>query len=220
MTLRFYVSNSSNKSIDMHIVLISGSHRQGSQSGRVTKYLAGRLPALDSSTTTDIIDLVGNPLPLWDDENNSRSTAPALQKLWQPYKERLQKAEGFVVVSPEWHGMVPAGLKNFFIYCSPKEVGHKPALIATVSASRGGSYPVNELRISSYKNSRICYIPEHLIVRDAAGIFVGDKAASKDDEFMRDRADFALRVLLDYTKAMKPVRDNPILWEKKYASGM
>ncbi len=45
-----------------------------------------------------------------------------LQKIWEPYAKRLQAADGFVVVSPEWHGMVPAGLKNFFLYCSPKEV--------------------------------------------------------------------------------------------------
>ena len=204
----------------MHIALISGSHRQNSQSLRVTKYLAARLPALDAATTTNIIDLTGNPLPLWDDENNSYNISPALMKQWQPYAERLQNADGFVVVSPEWHGMVPAGLKNFFLYCSIKDVGHKPALITTVSVSRGGSYPVAELRMSSYKNNRLCYIPEHLIVRDATTRFVGDAPANKDDELMRDRADFALRVLLDYSKALKPVRENPALWEMKYASGM
>jgi NAD(P)H-dependent FMN reductase len=204
----------------MHIVFMSGSHRQNSQSLRVTKYLAARLPVLDSTTTTDIIDLTGNPLPLWDDENGSYSTSPTLLKEWQPYSDRLQKADGFVVTSPEWHGMVPAGLKNFFLYCSVKDTGHKPALIATVSVSRGGSYPVAELRMSSYKNNRLCYIPEHLIVREATNKFAGDAPANKDDEFMRDRADFALRVLLDYAKALKTVRENGALYEKKYASGM
>lgn len=205
----------------MHIVLISGSHRQGSQSLRVAKYLAARIPVLDSSVTTDIIELTGNPLPLWDDENNTRSTSSALQKLWTPYNERLQKAEGLVVISPEWHGMVPSGLKNFFLFCgTPKEVGHKPALITTVSAGRGGAYPMQELRTSSYKNSRICYIPEHLIVRTAEQMFVGDTPTNKDDEYLRDRADFALRILLDYTKAMKAVRENKQIYEKKYSSGL
>jgi azobenzene reductase len=203
----------------MHITLISGSHRKTSQSGRVTQYLAARLPKLDAATTTDIIDLAGNPLPLWDDE--FWKAGGNLQKQWQPYGERLQKAEGLVVISPEWHGMVPAGLKNFLLYCgTPKEVGHKPGLIVTVSASRGGAYPVNELRTSGYKNSRICYIPEHLIVRNAEKMLNGDTPADKDDEFLRDRADFALRILLDYAKALKAVRENPAIYERKYASGM
>ncbi len=204
----------------MHLVLISGSHRQNSQSGRIAKYLASRIPAIASGSTTDIIDLSGNPLPLWDDEDNTRRTASTLQPQWEPYAKRLQAGDGFVVISPEWHGMVPAGLKNFFIYCSPKEVGHKPALITAVSAGRGGAYPVQELRISSYKNSMICYIPEHLIVRDAAKMFVGDTPTEKDDEYIRGRADYALRILVEYAKALKSVRDSGTTVDKKYPSGM
>src|ERR1700735_1991227 len=139
----------------MHIVLICGSHRQNSQTGRVLRYLADRLPKIDAATTTDIIDLVGNPIPLWDDD--FWKAGSERQKMFEPYAERLRKADGLVVGSPEWHGMVPAGLKNFFLYCSLKEIGHKPGLITTVSAGRGGAYPMQELRISSYKNSRICY---------------------------------------------------------------
>ncbi len=204
----------------MHIVLIDGSHRQGSQSLKIAKYLSAQLPKLDASVTTDIIDLTGNPLPLWDDENNSRSTSNALKPLWEPYAKRLQAADGFVVVSPEWNGMVPAGLKNFFLYVSPKDVGHKPGLIVGVSAGRGGAYPVHELRTSSYKNSMLCYIPEHLIVRDATKMFNGDVPADKDDEYIRGRADFALRILLEYTKALGAVRVSGVIFDKKYASGM
>lgn len=205
----------------MHIVLINGSHRQGSQSGRIAKYLAAQLSKLNGSTTTDIIDLTGNPLPLWDDENNSHTTSSKLLPLWEPYAKRLQAADGFVVISPEWHGMVPAGLKNFFLYCSPNDVGHKPALITTVSVSINGAYPVDELRISSYKNSRICYIPEQLIIREASKIFVGDTPEPKStDEYIRGRTDFALNTLLEYAKALGAVRTSGVAFNKKYASGM
>src|SRR5271154_3481217 len=120
----------------MHIALISGSHRQNSQSLRVTKYLAGRLAALATGVSTDIIELTGNPLPLWDE--SMWQAGSALQKQWEPYAKRLQAADGLVVTSPEWNGMVPAGLKNFFLYATPKEIGHKPGMIVTVSSSRGG----------------------------------------------------------------------------------
>ncbi|MDX2028671.1 MAG: NAD(P)H-dependent oxidoreductase [Alphaproteobacteria bacterium] len=204
----------------MHIALISGSHRQNSQSLRVTTYLASRLPQLAAGTSTDIIELTDNPLPLWDEGMRQKDGASPLQKQWEPYAKRLQAADGFVVTSPEWNGMVPAGLKNFFLYCTPKDVGHKPALITAVSASRGGAYPITELRMSSYKNSMICYIPEHLIVRNAASMFVGDTPMDKDDEYLRGRADFALKILLEYAKSMKSVRDSGVAFDKKYANGM
>ena len=202
----------------MHIVLVSGSHRQNSQSLRVTKYLAERLPQLSSGISTDIFELTGNPLPLWD-ESMWEADSP-LQKQWEPYAKRLQAADGLVITSPEWNGMVPAGLKNFFLYASPSEIGHKPALIVTVSAARGGGYPVAELRMSSYKNTMICYIPQHLIVRNAETMFAGEKPANGDDEYLRGRADFSLKVLLEYTKAFKPIREGGVVFEKKYWNGM
>ncbi len=43
-------------------------------------------------------------------------------------------------------------------------------LIVAVSSGAGGAYPVAELRMSSYKNSRICYIPEQIIIRDVENV--------------------------------------------------
>jgi NAD(P)H-dependent FMN reductase len=199
----------------MHIVSISGSHRQNSQSLRITKYLAGRLEKL--GVTTDIIELTGNPLPLWDE--SMWQAASALQKQFEPYSKRLKAADGLVVTSPEWSGMAAPGLKNFFLYCGAGELSHKPAMITTVSSSRGGAYPVAELRASSYKNTFICYIPQHLIVRDAEKMF-GDTPSGKDDEYMRERADFTLKLLVEYAKAMKPMRDSGAVFDKKFANGM
>ena len=202
----------------MHIVLINGSHRQNSQSQRIAAYLAARLAHLDAAITTDLVSLAGNPLPLWDD--SMWQAGSALQSVWAPYAQRLNAADGFVVVSPEWHGMVPAGLKNFFLYCSAKDIGHKPAMIASVSSSRGGTYPIDELRISSYKNSRLCYIPDHLIVRDAETMFVGDTPTNPDDEYLRGRADYTLRILMEYAKALRAVRASGVTFDKKYPFGM
>jgi NAD(P)H-dependent FMN reductase len=202
----------------MHIALISGSHRIQSQSARIAEYLAARLPALDATLTTDIISLAGNPLPLWNE--TMWQAGSDLQKQWEPYGKRLSGAQGLVVISPEWHGMVPAGLKNFFLYASAEEVGHKPGLIVGVSASTGGAYPVQELRISSYKNNMLCYIPQHLIIRNVEKIFVGDMPVTSEDGYMRGRADFALRHLIEYTKALATVRASGVVFDKKYANGM
>jgi azobenzene reductase len=202
----------------MHIVLISGSHRRNSQSLRIAQYLSLRLRLVEPSLTNDIIELKENPLPLWDE--SMWESGSSLNNQWQPYAKRLQAADGLVVISPEWSGMVPSGLKNFFLYCSPKDIGHKPGLIVAVSSSHGGAYPVNELRTSSYKNTMLCYIPEHLIVRNAEKIFVGDTAVDKEDEYMRGRADYTLKILIAYTQGLKSVRDSGVTVDKKYPFGM
>jgi NAD(P)H-dependent FMN reductase len=206
------------KGTTMRIALISGSHRKASESSRVAAYLAGRLEALVPGTETEVIDLAGNPLPLWDE--TAWVAGSPLQAQWAPYATRLQAAAGLVVISPEWSGMVPPGLKNFFLLASPKEIGHKPALIVTVSAGRGGSYPVDELRISSYKNTRVCYIPEHLIVRNVGQMFKGDEPSGEDDAYLRGRANHALRVLLSYTAALTPMRGEGYVFDGNYPSGM
>ena len=114
----------------------------------------------------------------------------------------MRRADGFVIIAPEWAGMVPPGLKNLLLFAGPKEVGHKPAMIVAVSASRGGSYPVNELRTSGYKNSRLVYIPEHVLIHDVNDMLLGATPASDRDAWLRRRIEFADRILLEYAKAI------------------
>ncbi len=202
----------------MHIVIIVGSHRKDSQSSRVGAYVAADLARIDPATTVDTIDLAGNPLPLWD-ESVWQGDSP-LAALWKPYRDKMRKADGFVIISPEWAGMVPPGLKNILLFAGPKEVGHKPALIVTVSASRGGSYPVNELRTSGYKNSRLVYLPEHVLVQDVADVLAGDAPASDRDAWLRRRIEFADRLLLEYARALGPIRSSGLTEHADFPYGM
>lgn len=198
----------------MRIVIISGSHRQNSQSRKVANYIAAQLEGHD----TDIIDLAGNPLPLWDGQASKPDSATG--QVWAGFSARLIRAEALVMIAPEWHGMVPAGLKNFLLHASAKEVGHKPALIVTVSASRGGAYPNDELRISGYKNARILYVPDHVIVQNAGAVLNGPEPADKDDGYIRRRLDYALQILLEYGQALKAVRASGVTENAEFPFGM
>lgn len=202
----------------MQILIIVGSHRRNSQSTRVGAYVARDLARIDPTVTVDTIDLGGNPLPLWDE--SVWQGGSDLAALWKPYRDRMRKADGFVIISPEWAGMVPAALKNLLLFAGPKEVGHKPALIVAVSASRGGSYPVNELRTSGYKNSRLLYIPEHVLVHDVADVLVGDTPAGDRDAWLRRRIEFADRILLEYAKALAPIRASGLTEHADFPYGM
>jgi len=202
----------------VHIVIVVGSHRKDSQSSRVGAYIAKDLARVDPAVTVDTIDLTGNPLPLWDESLWQGDSG--LATLWKPYRDRMRKADGFVIISPEWAGMVPPGLKNLLLFAGPKEVGHKPALIVAVSAARGGSYPVNELRTSGYKNSRLVYIPEHVLVQDVADVLQGETPASDRDAWLRRRIEFAERILLEYAKALAPIRASGLTEHADFPYGM
>jgi NAD(P)H-dependent FMN reductase len=200
----------------MKIAIISGSHRVNSESERVARYIEHALAA--RNINSDLISLSGNPLPLWDE--GLWSGDQKWKDLWHPIAQRLSDAHGFVVVSPEWAGMVPPGLKNFFLLCSTNEVGHKPALIVSISSGIGGSYPVAELRQSSFKNNRLLYIPEHVIIRDVTAMLKGDSPANKFDEDVRKRIDYGLGLLEQYSKALSQVRESGAINHKDFPYGL
>ncbi|MFN3786102.1 MAG: NADPH-dependent FMN reductase, partial [Thiothrix sp.] len=175
----------------MKIMLISGSHRAHSQSEKVAQVIAQSLLTHGHASETEVFSLAGNPLPLWDE--GLWSGEEKWQTLLAPLSAKLAASDGFVIVTPEWHGQVPAGLKNFFLLWGNGELAHKPALIVGVSSSDGGAYPVAELRMSSYKNNRICYLPEHLIVRHVESVLNADASNNNPDadRYFRERIIYA-----------------------------
>ena len=201
----------------MRFTIISGSHRADSQSARVGDFLEKTLKEIDKNHTCYRFDLAGNPLPLWDP--GVWSNEPAWKEKWGPVAKELQDSDAIILIAPEWGGMVPSGLKNFLLLCSPNEVGHKPGLIVGVSASMNGAYPISELRMSGYKNNRLSFIPEHLIVRNVAKNFDGE-AQTDEDKYLRKRAVYALRVLEQYAIALKGVRGSGVIDHKSFANGM
>jgi NAD(P)H-dependent FMN reductase len=203
----------------MKITVICGSHRAQAQSLKVARHVRS---TLDDGLCEEsgLINLADNPLPLWD--TGISEGDPKWPPLLDPIRAELVSSDAFVVVSPEWHGQVPAGLKNFFLLFGKNELGHKPALIVTVSNGDGGSYPVAELRMSSYKNSRICYIPEHIIVRNVEQVLNDDPAQNNAsaDEYFRARIRWALGILKQYGLALRQVRDSGALSTDRFRSGM
>ena len=202
----------------MRVMIVSGSHRQESQSARVAEYVGNDLLRIDPTLVVDPFSLSGNPLPLWDESIWQKSSS--LASLWKPIRDRMQLAHAFIFVTPEWAGMVPPGLKNLLLFAGQKEVGHKPALVVGVSAARGGSYPISELRMSGYKNNRLLIIPEHILVQDAADMLLGEESADERDAWLRKRITFANRLLLEYGKAAGSIRASGLTEDVDFPYGM
>ena len=204
----------------MDITIISGSHRSSSQSEKVGRYIESLFKDEYLSVEPFLYLLADNPLPLWD-QSVWEADEKWAQKL-TPLKEQFSKSDAFVIITPEWHGQVPSGLKNLFLLFSRFEFGHKPALIVAISASTGGAYPVAELRMSSYKNNRLCYIPENLIIRNVEEVFNQNSADNneKSDKYYKNRLSWCLDILLGYGKALKTVREDIEVHNKAFSNGM
>ena len=203
----------------MKIGVITGSHRKDSQSGKVGRFLSAQLDSRDSVTSW-VLDLGKSPLPLWDEDLwNGGPQWSAIPDI----KAELDSSDGFIVIAPEWHGMVPAALKNFFLlWAATGELSHKPALPCAVSAGEGGAYVISELRMSSYKNNRLCWIPEQLIARNVNAI-CNENSNDNDDErhdTFVERSRYALDLLLSYANALNAVRDSGLIDHDSFMNGM
>ena len=200
----------------MKFSIIAGSQRSESQSARIAAYLEKELTR-DSEVY--LLDLGKNPLPVWDD--SFWDNDPKWEPVWPHIQKELAESDGIIIITPEYHGMASPAIKNFFLYAGKNELGDKAGLIVAVSSGMGGSYPVSELRSSSYKNSRICYIPEHIIVRNAEDI-LNDKPSTRpeEDSYMRKRIPYTLNLFKKYAEALKTVRDAGLADYKNFGNGM
>lgn len=204
----------------MKISIICGSHRENSQSSKIAKVIEQRLLSEGHANDVYLFDLANNPLPLW--EEKIWDGDEQWQALLAPISAELASSDAFVVICPEWHGMAPAGLKNFFLLWGNGELAHKPALIVTISSADGGSYPVAELRMSSYKNNRIVYLPEHLIIRFVEKVFNDDPANNSESAqpYFDERMAYCLMQLKEYASAFRQIRASGAGDLSTYTSGM
>jgi len=152
----------------------------------------------------------------WDKESDIAKNVLA------PIREQLVNADAFVILSPERSGMVAPGLKNFFLLASSKhEFAHKPALLIWVSSGTWWSYPIAELRMSSYKNTKLCYIPDHVIVRDIENILENHEMKEKSTDYrIKSRIDRSLDHLIQYGTALQDMRKNTKIDLMQHEYGM
>ncbi len=199
----------------MKISVISASHRMNSQSNRITNLLQNNLFDIDSKLDTFILDLADVALPFWSPEK--KDGKGIWGDAWKSISSNLNNSDGFILVVPEYGGMATPAAKNIFLLCGNGELAHKPGLIVSISSGNGGAYPISELRSSSYKNTHIMWIPENIIIRNVEEFDPG--AHGKNiPEWMDNRIDYVLKLLLIYSSNMKPIRE--IVNRKDFGNGM
>lgn len=192
--------------MNKNFLIVSCSQRYNSNSLKISQYINNEF--FDNEAT--IYDLQNKPLPFWGEPedlavNNAQNIC--------------NNSTGIVFVVPEWNGMAPAAIKNFFLWMSAKQLAHKPALLISISAGDGGAFVISELRSSSYKNCRINYIPEHVILRQAND-FIEDKKNTERYLYYRSRLNYAISTLKVYSESYVLMKDKLNNLPQKFANGM
>ena len=129
------------------IAIISSSIRTGRNSHRVALFLKSFLTSRNLASV-DLIDLDVYQFPLFEERiwNLPNPSAALLD-----YQSRITKADGVIIVTPEYNGGYPASLKNAMdvLY---KEWRRKPIAISTASDGVfGGSQAITSLQFSLWK---------------------------------------------------------------------
>ena len=199
----------------MKISIISASHRINSQSKRISDLLQSNLLNIKSGLEIFSLDLAEVSLPLWS--TDKKSGKGIWGETWNSISDNLNKSDGFILVVPEYGGMATPAAKDIFLLCSNGELAHKPGLIVSVSSGNGGAYPIAELRLSSYKNTHLMWIPENVIIRNVEEFNPG---AHGDNipEWLDDRINYVFNLFLAYASNMKPLRE--IVNRKDFGNGM
>ena len=199
----------------MKISIIAASHRQKSQSKRVSDIIQLRLKELYQNLNGFSLDLGEVSLPLWTpDKKNGEGV---WGDTWKKISNNLNESDGFIFIVPEYGGMATPCAKNLFLLCGDGELSHKPSLIVSVSSGNGGAYPISELRSFSYKNTHIMWIPENIIIRNVEEYNPGNHG-EVIPEWLDKRIDYTLELILAYSYKMRSLRK--LINKKEFGNGM
>lgn len=130
-----------------HIAIISASVRDGRKSHNVALYLQNFIKDRNLATT-EMLDLKVYDFPIFHERLKFQANpAPATLD----FAEKIKKADGVLIVTPEYNGGYPAALKNATDLLG-EEWKRKPVAIATVSAGAyAGSQVITSLLFSLWK---------------------------------------------------------------------
>ena len=143
----------------LDIVGLCGSLRAASHNRMAMKLAAEVMPA---SMTLDVVDW--RDVPVFDGDVLAKGLPPPVAAL----RERIRRADGVLIVTPEFNFSVPGGLKNVLDWLSRGEDQPwpmKPVAIASASGGPlGGARMQYDLRkILLYLNAMVLAKPEVFI---------------------------------------------------------
>ena len=165
-----------------HIAIISASVRTGRRSHRVALYFQSYL-VNQNLATVEILDLQTYQFPVFTERlKYLQNPSPDILD----FADRIKKADGVLIVTPEYNGGYPASIKNVvdLLY---DEWRRKPIAISTVSdGSFGGTQVITSLLFTLWK-IRAWVVPAMFPVPNVEQSFAENGHSQKDSTDDRAR---------------------------------
>jgi len=128
---------------NLDIPVLVASIRRGRESPKVARHVHRLLEARDG-VTSDLVDLAELDLPIMEERVRLRDDSPAGALA---LSAAIDRADGLVIVTPEYNNGYPGVLKNALDYLRP-ELKRLPVGVVTVSAGGfGGIACLAQLRL-------------------------------------------------------------------------
>ncbi|MDP3724226.1 MAG: NADPH-dependent FMN reductase [bacterium] len=179
----------------LFIPVLLGSSRAERKSGNVAQFVISQIQA--KKIQSELLDVRTMGLPFYEEEHEKLPAA----KQWS---ETMQRADGLIVVSPEYNHSFPGVLKNTLDYLYDEYL-HKPiGIVGTSCSQMGGVRMIEQLRLVA--------IELHMVpIRHA--VYFGEMGKKFDengkllDEAYIERVDKMLDELLWYARVLKKGRE-------------
>lgn len=189
----------------LKIQVIIGSTRQGRFGEQPARWLFELLKK--KGVEAELIDLRDWPLPFFD-EPVSPSMMQMMKKdytseLAKKWAKKIEEADGYLIVTPEYNHGYPAVLKNALDYAY-SEWNNKPVGFLSYGGISGGTRSVQQLRQVVIELQMVpirngVHIPMYWTQLD-------DKGKLNMDTY-KEGAENLLNQLISWAKSLKPIRE-------------
>ncbi len=185
----------------VHILGFAGSLREGSYNRAALRAAVELAPA---GMTLETFDL--SPIPLYNDDVRRRGYPPPVQE----FREKIVRADGLLIVTPEYNYSIPGVLKNAIDWASRPPnppLSDKPVAVMGVTSSYWGTVraQLHLRQIFVFTNMHPVNMPQ-VLINNAAEKFVNGKLT---DEQSRQFIAELLEALREWTLRLNGSRAVP-----------
>src|SRR3989338_7769486 len=190
----------------MRVLIIVGSVRHGRFSKRVADWVFEEAKKRNEFEV-ELVDLIDFPLPFFEEAFSPlMAKEPYLNENVRKLSVKVEGADSFIVVTPEYNHGYPAVLKNMFDYIYRE--WNKKSIGFVSYGSVGGARSVEQLRqvaieLQMAPIRQSVHIPTQLFF----DIIMGKNNDENPFDNLKSQADSFLDQLIWWTKALKVARE-------------
>lgn len=190
----------------MKILIILGSTRPSRRSVGIGTWFA-TIASAYKEATFEIVDLADFPLPFYNEPVGAGmlESVGYTTKEAEAWAKKVEEADGYVIIAPEYNHGYPAVLKNALDYVY-KAWNNKPIGFVSYGSAAGGSRSVEQLRLVAVE-LQMAPIRNQVVIPFILSA-LDDTGTLKDpDQHYLHAATAMIEQLLWWTKALKKARE-------------